>query len=110
MAHESHRAYELIEAAHARGRMAHAYLVSGAPGSGKEELAARLIQMVNGGECPSVLCQEFLRGKEYVVDHVSRDGVHKVVMVWVYDKRPCNGSAVSPSKFLRELLFPLAAF
>lgn len=54
-------------------------------------------QMVNGGDCPAVLCQEFLRGKEYVVDHVSRDGVHKVVMIWVYDKRPVNGSAVSPS-------------
>ena len=50
-------------------------------------------QMVNGGECPAVLCQEFLRGKEYVVDHVSRDGVHKTVMVWVYDTRPANGSA-----------------
>jgi biotin carboxylase len=50
-------------------------------------------QMVNGGACPAVLCQEFLRGKEYVVDHVSRDGVHKTVMVWVYDKRPANGSA-----------------
>lgn len=25
-------------------------------------------QMVNGGGCPAVLCQEFLRGKEYVVD------------------------------------------
>ena len=50
-------------------------------------------QMVNGGDCPAVLCQEFLRGKEYVVDHVSRDGVHKTVMVWVYDKRPANGSA-----------------
>ncbi|CAB9520870.1 Inherit from NOG: acetyl-CoA carboxylase biotin carboxylase [Seminavis robusta] len=50
-------------------------------------------QMVNGGDCPAVLCQEFLRGKEYVVDHVSRDGVHKTVMVWVYDKRPVNGSA-----------------
>jgi len=50
-------------------------------------------QMVNGGECPAVLCQEFLRGKEYVVDHVSRDGIHKTVMVWAYDKRPANGSA-----------------
>ena len=38
-------------------------------------------QMVNGGECPAVLCQEFLRGKEYVVDHVSRGGVHKTMMV-----------------------------
>jgi biotin carboxylase len=50
-------------------------------------------QMVNGGECPAVLCQEFLKGKEYVVDHVSRDGEHKTVMLWVYDKRPCHGSA-----------------
>lgn len=40
-------------------------------------------QMVNGGECPAVLCQEFLQGKEYVVDHVSRDGIHKTMMVWV---------------------------
>jgi hypothetical protein len=35
--------------------------------------------------------REFLQGPEYVVDHVSRDGVHKTVMVWVYDKRPANG-------------------
>ena len=39
--------------------------------------------------CPS----EFLKGKEYVIDHVSRDGVHKTAMVWVYDKRPVNGAA-----------------
>jgi len=50
-------------------------------------------QMVNGGDCPSVLCQEFLRGKEYVIDHVSREGEHKAVMIWVYDKRPMHGSA-----------------
>lgn len=49
-------------------------------------------QMVNGGECPAVLVQEFLKGKEYVVDHVSRDGVHKTTMVYVYDKRPVNGA------------------
>ena len=39
--------------------------------------------MVNGGTCHEVLCQEFLKGKEYVVDHVSRDGVHKVRFVVV---------------------------
>lgn len=50
-------------------------------------------QLVNGGDCPSVLCQEFLKGTEYVVDHVSRDGVHKTCMVWVYDKRKANGSS-----------------
>jgi len=46
-----------------------------------------------GAQDAAVLIQEFLKGKEYVVDHVSRDGVHKCVMVWVYDKRPTNGAA-----------------
>jgi len=50
------------------------------------------VEAVNGGYNSEVLCQEFLRGKEYVIDCVSRDGVHKVMMVWVYDKRPRNGS------------------
>ena len=50
------------------------------------------VEAVNGGYNTQVLCQEFLRGKEYVVDHVSRDGVHKTMAVWVYDKRPRNGS------------------
>jgi len=46
-----------------------------------------------GSQGAAVLCQEFLKGKEYVVDHVSQDGVHKTVMIWVYDKRAVNGSA-----------------
>jgi len=46
-----------------------------------------------GAQDAAVLVQEFLKGQEYVVDHVSRDGVHKCVMVWVYDKRPTNGAA-----------------
>lgn len=50
-------------------------------------------QSVNGGQNSAVLCQEFLRGKEYIVDHVTRDGIHKTAMVWLYDKRPANGSA-----------------
>eukprot|EP00571_Detonula_confervacea_P012019 CAMPEP_0172305252 /NCGR_PEP_ID=MMETSP1058-20130122/6570_1 /TAXON_ID=83371 /ORGANISM="Detonula confervacea, Strain CCMP 353" /LENGTH=965 /DNA_ID=CAMNT_0013016783 /DNA_START=201 /DNA_END=3098 /DNA_ORIENTATION=+ len=50
------------------------------------------VEAVNGGYNTKVLCQEFLRGKEYVIDHVSRNGVHKTMMVWVYDKRPRNGS------------------
>jgi len=33
-----------------------------------------------------VLVQEFLSGKEYVVDCVSKDGMHKCVAIWVYDK------------------------
>mmetsp|Transcript_20191 Transcript_20191/g.42283 ORF Transcript_20191/g.42283 Transcript_20191/m.42283 type:complete len:494 (-) Transcript_20191:89-1570(-) len=40
----------------------------------------------------SVLVQEFLAGKEYVVDSVSVEGVHKTVAIWEYDKRPANGA------------------
>jgi DNA polymerase-3 subunit delta' len=49
MAYTADRAFELISSAHKRGRLAHAFLISGAHGSGKEKLAARLIQLVNGG-------------------------------------------------------------
>ncbi len=47
MAYTADRAFELLSAAHGRGRLAHAFLISGASGSGKENLAARLIQTVN---------------------------------------------------------------
>jgi biotin carboxylase len=39
-----------------------------------------------------VLVQEYLDGQEYVVDMVSRDGVHKVVALWECDKRAVNGA------------------
>ena len=38
----------------------------------------------------AVLVQEFLDGEEFVVDSVSRDGDHKTVAVWSYDKREAN--------------------
>lgn len=57
------------------------------------ELLTGGYEKVNGGTCEEVLCQEFLKGNEYIVDHVSRDGVHKSVMVWLYDKRQANGAA-----------------
>lgn len=41
------RAIDLLAAANANERLAHAYLISGEEGSGKQELAVRLIQMVN---------------------------------------------------------------
>lgn len=47
--------------------------------------------MVNGGSCGEVLCQEYLKGDEYVVDHVSVNGIHKTCMIWVYEKQPVNG-------------------
>ncbi|KDO25947.1 hypothetical protein SPRG_08601 [Saprolegnia parasitica CBS 223.65] len=41
----------------------------------------------------ALLVQEYLEGTEYVIDTVSRDGEHKVVAVWEYDKRSANGAA-----------------
>lgn len=44
-----------------------------------------------GGTNEGVLVQEFLEGQEFVVDTVSRDGKHKVMCIWQYDKRRANG-------------------
>ncbi|KAL7535048.1 hypothetical protein ACHAXR_009051 [Thalassiosira sp. AJA248-18] len=74
------------------------------------------VEAVNGGFNEEVLCQNFLRGKEYVIDQVSRDGVHKTMMVWVYDKRPANNSAfvyfgmipVDPNSIEAKILVPYA--
>jgi len=45
-----------------------------------------------GSQGAAVLLQEYLKGKEYIVDCVSRDGHHKTTLVWVYDRRPANGA------------------
>jgi biotin carboxylase len=56
---------------------------------------ARINGKVNGLGCVNegALCQEFLDGVEYVVDSVSREGVHKVIAIWEYDKRSVNDSS-----------------
>jgi DNA polymerase III subunit delta' len=41
-------AFEYLQRAHEQNRLAHAYLITGAPGSGKEVLAAELASLVNG--------------------------------------------------------------
>ena len=41
---------------------------------------------------PQVLLQEYLQGDEWVVDTVSRDGEHKVLALWRYDKGEANGA------------------
>lgn len=51
-------------------------------------------QCVNGGDAGgAALCQEYLQGREYVVDQVSLNGEHKVMTVWLYDKRDANGAS-----------------
>jgi len=42
------KAFDLIAAAHERSRLAHAFLVTGPKGSGKEELAAKMGHLLNG--------------------------------------------------------------
>ena len=39
-----------------------------------------------------LLVQEYLEGIEYVVDMVSREGEHKCVAIWEYDRRSANGA------------------
>lgn len=46
-----------------------------------------------GIENQAVLLQEYLEGNEYVVDTVSRNGEHKAVAIWKYDKRRVNDAA-----------------
>jgi len=46
-----------------------------------------------GRKNEAVLVQEYLVGTEYIVDFVSRDGCHKCVAVWEYDKREANGGS-----------------
>ncbi len=48
MSFEIAKAVELLEAAKSNNRLAHAYLITGPRGSGKEALAIRMIEMVNG--------------------------------------------------------------
>ena len=48
MAFSPETALELLGRAHQQNRLGHAYLISGAPGSGKRTLAARLAALVNG--------------------------------------------------------------
>ena len=39
-----------------------------------------------------VLVQEFVKGREFAIDTVSRDGEHKVVASWKYKKEALNGA------------------
>ena len=47
MAFSPDHAFELVKSAHERGRLAHAFLISGPRGCGKERLAARIVKMLD---------------------------------------------------------------
>lgn len=49
MASTVEKLFEQVSSAHGRGRLAHSFLISGAEGSGKSDLAARMAHMVTSG-------------------------------------------------------------
>lgn len=57
-----------------------------------QDAFGRIMGKVNGLGLlnKAVLVQEYLDGQEYVVDMVSRDGVHKPVAIWASDRRYTN--------------------
>eukprot|EP00605_Chrysophyceae_sp_TOSAG23-4_P002260 GSChrysophyteH1.ASY1.ANO1.2504.1 assembled CDS len=52
----------------------------------------------------SALAQEFLAGKEFVIDKVSVSGDHKCVAIWEYDKRPVNDANFILMRYADEVL------
>jgi DNA polymerase III subunit delta' len=51
-------AFEYLSRAHDRGRLGHAYLISGPPGSGKRGLASQLSNLVSGTESDDVFSSQ----------------------------------------------------
>src|SRR5260370_40807563 len=66
MAFSRTAALEYLRRAHQQNRLAHAYLISGPPGSGKQLLAAELASMVNGTNANDVFSS---KARELFVAH-----------------------------------------
>ncbi len=98
-------ALNYLAGAQERNRLAHAYLISGAPGSGKRELAAELAHRVNGapagdilsGNAPDVhlaspesksrrIVIEQIRSLEHALQMRASDGRRKVAVISEADR------------------------
>jgi DNA polymerase-3 subunit delta' len=98
-------ALDYLKSAQKRGRLAHAYLITGAPGSGKRALAAELAHRVNGapaeeifaGNAPDVhlaspesksrrIVIEQIRGLEHALQMRASDGRRKVAVISEADR------------------------
>lgn len=101
MAYSADRAFELVESAFRRGRLAHAFLISGAHGSGKERLAARIIRLVNGGGQAA--------GTDLFGAPVQEEipPLDELESSWVHILRPRMKSRRIPVDAIRELERPL---
>src|SRR5882762_8708865 len=93
-------ALDYLRRAHQQNRLAHAYLISGPPGSGKQQLAADLASLVNGtpaGDVFSAKAREIfvarpesksrrivieqIRDLEHALQMRASNGRHKVAIV-----------------------------
>ena len=52
MAYTEDNAFELIKSAHARGRLGHAFIISGAKNAGMDSLTTRIVNMINAADEP----------------------------------------------------------
>lgn len=64
--------------------------------SGEDELKMRAASVLGsthhlGLHNEHILVQEFIEGREYIVNTVSRDGIHRVTGVWLYHKYQVPG-------------------
>lgn len=114
-------ALDYLAGAQTRNRLAHAYLISGAPGSGKRELAAELAHRVNGaaahdifsGNAPDVhlaspesksrrIVIEQIRSLEHALQMRASDGRRKVAVISEADRMVSHAA----NAFLKTLEEP----
>lgn len=93
-------AFDYLRRAHEQNRLAHAYLISGLPGSGKQQLAADLASLVNGTDAGDVFSSkareifvarpesksrriviEQIRDLEHALQMRARNGRRKVAII-----------------------------
>ena len=98
-------AFNYLSRAYANGRLAHAYLITGSPGSGKRGLASDISNFVTGGTSPDVFASQppgvylaepesksrrividQVRGLEHALQMCSSDGRRKVAIVAEADR------------------------
>ena len=121
MAFTPQAALNYLRQAQARSRLAHAYLIAGASGSGKRELAAEVAQLVNGaptqdifrGSAPDVYLTgpesktrririDQLRELEHALQMRARDGRRKVAIISEADRMTTEAA----NAFLKTLEEP----
>ncbi|MDF1849327.1 MAG: DNA polymerase III subunit delta' C-terminal domain-containing protein [Verrucomicrobiales bacterium] len=66
------KAVSLLEEARDKNRLAHAYLITGPVGSGKEDLALRMIEMAHPGSAPAQSLDEVRSGTTTVIGPESK--------------------------------------